>query len=229
MAEKGGYRWYPESKSVNRVQFRFDSKYEFQPDTKKKTDHYIGLQLEVLFNNDARTKIEFYNDWIYLDKPFDPTKTGKGEIPIGDYPTYGTWAIFTSNTAKLFSYDLYTNIGSYYNGKKLTIESTFKYRIQPKFNTFIVANIDYISLPYADETIMYIGPRVEFTFTKNLYWTSDFQFNSQDENLGFYSRVQWRYRPLSDIFIIYKDNYRTDEFSPTARAIFLKATFWLNI
>ncbi|MCK5776026.1 MAG: carbohydrate binding family 9 domain-containing protein, partial [Bacteroidales bacterium] len=229
VAEKGGYRWYPENTSVNRFQFRFDSKYQFQPDTGKRTDHYVGLQLEARFINDSRAKIEFFNDFIYLDKPFDPTKTGKGEIPVGDYSTYGAWAIFTSNQANLFSYDLYANIGSFYNGKKYTAEMTFRYRIQPKFNTFIVANIDYMSLPYADETVMYIGPRFEFTFTKNLYWTTDIQFNSQDENLGINSRIQWRYRPLSDIFLIYKDNYRTDEFSPTARAIFLKATFWLNL
>jgi hypothetical protein len=52
------------------------------------------------------------------------------------------------------------------------------------------------------------------------------------------SRFQWRFKPVSDLFIVYTDNYFAESLAngplfyvgqPKARAIVLKLTYWLNI
>jgi hypothetical protein len=47
------------------------------------------------------------------------------------------------------------------------------------------------------------------------------------------SRLQWRFRPVSDLFLVYTDNYFTDQFfqNPNVknRALVLKVTYWLNL
>ena len=65
------------------------------------------------------------------------------------------------------------------------------------------------------------------------------KYNNQINNININSRLQWRFRPVSDFFISYTDNYfATDELKdniqfqsgqPKIRAIVLKFTYWLNL
>jgi hypothetical protein len=75
-----------------------------------------------------------------------------------------------------------------------------------------------------------VSPKVDLTFTKSIFWTTFVQFSSQSENLGINSRLQWRFAPLSDLYVVYNDNYiTTDSFLPRLRTFNLKFTYWLNI
>ena len=42
------------------------------------------------------------------------------------------------------------------------------------------------------------------------------------------TRLQWRYKPASDFFLVYTDNYYTLPFSVRTRAMVLKFNYWLN-
>ena len=55
------------------------------------------------------------------------------------------------------------------------------------------------------------------------------EFNSLDEDFSINSRLQWRFRPLSDLYVVYNDNYKTTPFSPGYRALIVKFTYWINI
>ena len=93
-------------------------------------------------------------------------------------------------------------------------------------------NYDSIELPkpYSTRDIWLISPKFEFTFTKQLYWTTYIQYSNQSENLGINSRLQWRFAPLSDLYLVYNDNYFTnDKITPQLRSINLKLTYWINI
>ena len=91
-------------------------------------------------------------------------------------------------------------------------------------------------MPYPSKNIWLISPKIDFTFTNTLTWTTFIQYNSQGENLGVNSRMQWRFAPLSDLFLVYNDNYYTENryssiFIPRVknRSINLKLTYWLDI
>ena len=112
------------------------------------------------------------------------------------------------------------------------------YRFEPIFTGSIELNYDKVSLPetYNSANIFLIAPKFEFTFTKDLYWSSLIQYSNQTENLSFNSRLQWRFAPLSDLFLVYNDNYYTENrynsiFIPRVknRSINLKLTYWLDI
>jgi hypothetical protein len=91
--------------------------------------------------------------------------------------------------------------------------------------------------PYSSSQLYLIGPKFDFTFTKKLFWTTYVQYNSQIENLNINSRLQWRFKPVSDIYLVYTDNYfaynQTDGFFQLGavkyRAISFKITYWLNL
>ena len=104
--------------------------------------------------------------------------------------------------------------------------------MQPKFLFSLRARYDKIELPqpYSTNNIWLVSPRIDITFTKSLYWSTLVQYSSLQDNLGINSRLQWRFAPLSDLFLVYNDNYFTEsEFAPRFRSINLKITYWLYL
>ena len=138
---------------------------------------------------------------------------------------------FSLDRRRPFSFRARTDIGQFYNGYQYSLTSDFMYRVQPFFNASFASSINYIDLPdpYPSEPIWFVGPKFEFTFNKNLFWSTFIQYNSQDEDFSVNSRLQWRFRPLSDLFIVYNDNYKTTPLSPGIRALTVKFTYWINI
>jgi hypothetical protein len=55
------------------------------------------------------------------------------------------------------------------------------------------------------------------------------QYNTQTENVNLNGRLQWRFAPVSDVFLVYTDNYLPQDFSIKSRFVVLKATYWLNL
>jgi hypothetical protein len=74
--------------------------------------------------------------------------------------------------------------------------------------------------------IFNITPRIEVFFAKNIWWTTFLQYNTQADNFNINSRLQWRFRPMSDLFLVYTDNYAVQAFGAKNRALVLKASYW---
>ena len=105
------------------------------------------------------------------------------------------------------------------------------YRFQPWANISVGVNYDGIRLPepYNDADIWLGIARTEITFSKSIFWNTLIQYSNQRDNFGINSRLQWRFAPLSDLFLVYNDNYFTGTFAPRFRSINLKLTYWLNL
>ena len=137
------------------------------------------------------------------------------------------------------TFRLKTNSGQYFNGHRLNLSGTLAYRFQPIGITSIDFTYNQIKLPhpYNSSKLYLIGPKFDFTFTKKLFWTTYIQYNNQIENLNINSRLQWRFKPVSDMYIVYTDNYFAYNnlggfFQIGAvklRAISFKITYWLNL
>ncbi|HRE68863.1 MAG TPA: hydrolase, partial [Cyclobacteriaceae bacterium] len=91
--------------------------------------------------------------------------------------------------------------------------------------------------PYRSADIFLVGPRFDLTLTRSVFFTTYFQYNSQYRNVNINSRFQWRFKPVSDLFIVYTDNYyytfeevgQYANFTPKNRALVLKLTYWINM
>jgi hypothetical protein len=83
--------------------------------------------------------------------------------------------------------------------------------------------------PYKSADLLLIGPRMDITFTRNLFWTTFVQYNNQINNVNVNTRLQWRFKPVSDFFLVYTDNYFADQLNVKNRALVLKLTYWFNI
>jgi len=198
------------------------------------SDYTIISRWEANFKNNSQLELEMFNRYTHLYDEFDPTDTD-GAIPLPsdtDYYYTSFQVEFRSDARKKISYSLKPSIGKFYNGEKYSMETRLSLRLQPYFTSSIQINYDKINLPnpYPDASIWLIGPRVDVTFNKKMFWATFIQYSSQRENFSINTRLQWRFAPLSDLFVVYNDNYfANDVFAPRVRSFNIKLTYWLNI
>lgn len=117
-----------------------------------------------------------------------------------------------------------------YNGNRTFVQADVNYRYQPYGSISMVASYNYLDLPepWGENSFLLIGPKVDITFTRSLFFTTFVQYNEQMDNLNINSRFQWRYSPVSDIFIVYKDNYFPEMMDSRNRAVVFKMSYWFN-
>ena len=166
-----------------------------------------------------------------LFNPFDPTRTDATPLPAGDYRYARFGAEFRSDRREKFSYALEPEVGQFFNGRTYGISGSLVYRYQPYGAIDLRFNYQYIDLPepYASTALFLIGPRIDLTFTKSLFLTTFLQYNEQFNNFNVNARLQWRFAPVSDFFLVYTDNYDTLGWEVRNRSVVAKATYWLNL
>ncbi len=200
---------------------------------KRTSDFRHNLDFQAELKNQSEFAVGFTNNFIYLTEDFDPTNT-EGAVPLPGNKGYHTNAItarYNSNRAQVFSYSLEAQKGRFFEGDIFAVAGQMSFRFQPKAIISVRFNYNNISLPqpYPSADLWLISPKIDITFSKSIFWSTLMQYSNQDDNFGINSRLQWRFAPLSDLFIVYNDNYFVDRFSPRFRSINLKLTYWLNI
>lgn len=234
------YNFYPNSNIIQKYGPGFDFDL-YRNQTNGVTDYDVNLMYQMRFTNMTYFNIRLRREFVYLFNSFDPTRTESLELAAGtSYHNNVIMGWFNSNERKKISYGFNTRMGGYFNGTRLNLGGDIKYRYQP----YGVVSMDFsynrirLPQPYANADIFLIGPKFDFTFTKNVFWTTFVQYNSQIENLNINSRLQWRFKPVSDLFIVYTDNYFASSFEhgesfqigqPKYRSLVLKLTYWFNL
>ncbi len=197
------------------------------------TDYTTRLDWEVRFNNLSEAQASFSHEYTYLLDDFDPTRSDDALPLPGEQGYYYNSANFRyrSDRRRLLSYSIEPTFGRFFNGDIFSLEGGINLRLQPKAVLSMNFRYDQIELPepYGSAEIWLISPRFDLTFSKSLFWSTLIQYSNQRDNLGVNSRLQWRFAPLSDLFLVYNDNYFVNNFAPRVRSINLKVTYWLNI
>ena len=231
---KAEYLLFPKQGKINRHNFNVVPIIVWKPELNfQLADYNIISSWNAEFNNTSRISVSIFNRYIYLFDEFDPSFSDGLSLAMNtDYTFSSIEFNLQTDTRKPFSFKIKPSMGQFFNGFKYTFDTEINYRVQPKFLFSIRARFDKIELakPYSNNNIWLVSPKINITFTKSLYWSTLVQYSSLQENLGINSRLQWRFAPLSDLFLVYNDNYFTDsEFAPRFRSINLKITYWLYL
>lgn len=226
--------FYPKNSFIVRhgpgVNFNYRTDFEFN-----KTDMDYSLGYGFVHQNTSNLRVRGSYDYIRLRRSFDPTDSDLAEadeLQAGDeFEWYTINAEYETDSRKVFSAEIEGSYGGFFNGKRFNANAQFNFRYQP-FG-LVALDIDYNNLhdfpaPFKDTEFWLIGPRIDFTFTDKLFLTTFVQYNEQADNVNLNARFQWRYKPVSDLFVVYTDNYFPDNFKTKNRAIILKLTYWLN-
>lgn len=191
-------------------------------------------QYSVAFRSTAEFDIRVTNRELQLNYPFSFVSDGE-PLPVDRYEFTSVQASFDSDERKMVSYGVGGSTGSFYNGSLHQLSSEINFRVQPWGNLGFEYQWNKLEFPdqYGEATIAALLSKLEIGFNKNLLWTTLFQYIDQSDFLGINSRLQWRFAPMSDLFVVVVDNY--DVFQGMAgprditsnnRALILKVNYW---
>jgi len=198
----------------------------------KKTD-YENLLLYI-FNLRDQSIFDVWvaDSYTQLLQPFDPTNSNKDSLAAGTTHRWKAFGVeYFSKPQRLLTYNISTRLGGYYAaGNRYNVTADIGYRFQPYVGITLstVYNDIHLPAPWNNRRFWLIGPRIDITFTNKVFLTTFVQYNSQQKNINLNTRFQWRYRPASDLFLVYTDNYYPSPLYVRNRAFVLKLTYWWN-
>jgi hypothetical protein len=224
------------AKKVNVTNLNFQNNITYNAPDYRLTDRSHQLTYSMEFPGNSSLELQASQEYTYLFFAFDPTNSGGVRLPEGSEYTYHTASLsYISDFRKAFSYEINVGVGQYFNGNIFRVNGELLYRWQPwgVFAMTYAYNDIHLPTPYNSANFWLIGPRTELSFSRSLFFSTFLQYNTQVNNVNINSRLQWRFRPVSDLFLVYTDNYFTDQFfqNPNVknRALVLKVTYWLNL
>ncbi len=199
-----------------------------------------SISYRISFKGRSSFRIRGGNSSIALQFPF--AFTDAEPLPAGRYTTSDIRVEYQSDGRKALSYEARLRYGGFYTGTRKGVELEANYRVQPWGNFGL--KFEYNDLQfggiYGERQLFAVSPKIEINFSNNLWWTTFIQYNTQAENFNINSRLQWRFAPMSDIFLVYTDNYfaetddladnfRIQNFGPKNRALVFKVNYWFTL
>ena len=227
----GGYLFFPKKGPIVSHGPKLTTSHFFDP-AFRSTDYQNAVGYALNYRNRSVLSAEVINEFVELLAPFDPTRTGKEELPTGTQGRWNTFrAQYASKPQSMFTYSFDTSLGGYYEGgTRLNVSNEMGYRFQPYVS--LSSNISYNNIrlpaPWNTTEFWLIGSKVDITFTNKLFFATLFQYNEQTRNFNLNSRFQWRYKPASDLFLVFTRNTLLDPLSGDIWSLTLKLTYWFN-
>lgn len=162
--------------------------------------------------------------------------SGNDLLPAGRYQYTQTELTFKGDNRKPLYWSFTASAGSFYNGNIKSLQTTLRLRKQPWGNFSMDVQWNDLHFPgnYGKSQLVLVRPKIEISFSNKLFWTTFLQYGTQQENFNINSRLQYRFKPMSDIYLVYTDNYYTNFPEKMVgrnrdRAIVLKVNYWLNL
>ena len=227
-------RFWIETEKISNISITPSFRYITKPNKNSLImDRDFSTSFEINFKSLSNLSIDFSYPYTYLDSEFNVTrKDGAIPIPIGGYNYPNLEISFRNGFFNKFSYFVEIGGGQFFNGNKKSFQLRFNYRVEPIFQTSLNISYDKIKLPKPYDTagLWLVGPKINFTFNKKLFWSNYIQYSNIGESLGINSRLQWRFAPLSDFYLVYNDNYiASNIFVPKVRSLNFKLSYWFNL
>jgi hypothetical protein len=220
--------FYPKSRIINNFSLNLynstytDSNYRI-------TEAVTTFSGKVLLQNSASFRLAANREFFWLFQPFNPVNPRDTQfLSTGEYHFQSVSASAISNNRKPLNGSLECQYGSYFGGEKLSLTVATQYRFQPRFLfTLNYRRID-IDIPrLGKSTLNLVGAKTEYSLNTIMYFTAFLQYNTQAQNVNINVRYQWRYRPMSDFFVVYSENY-DPQFLTKNRSLAFKWVYWFN-
>lgn len=246
------YNYDAENDTSIRLGFRqlfSEFNYKIFPHSPRLNFYRPGIKSTVVFNddgslNEANLEFDFFINfadfsWLYMryginrvNLPVPTDIIGSDEpLPVAEYDFSSFKMAYRIKPQNQLSGRVFSEYGSFYNGTKFTAGTELKYRLQPWGRFGLTYNFNTVNLadPFGKKDLHLIGGRAELFFSRKMAWTTFLQYNTQAEYFTINARFQWRYKPMSDLFLVFTNNYSTLPLAREGIGLMLKWTYWLSL
>ena len=229
------YKFLPENNSLNSHGPGID--YEFYRNKENGlTDYDIDIDYNFRFRSSAYLVLKTNIIYTKLLEDFDPSRSEDG-VPLAAFSEYNyinhRFYLGTSER-NVFSVRLNGRAGEFFNGNIKNIGGTLTYKFPPFLNLSVGSQFNSLTFPspYSDADFFSLNSKIDISFSSDLFFSTYVQYNNQLDNINVNAKLQWRFLPLSDIFIVYTDNYYAKNplfLDMKNRSFAFKINYWINI
>ncbi len=223
------YRIIPKKGNVVTYNIQAENYIVFNTDNSF-NERNTSLSLNTQLRNTTNLSASASNSEVQLLFPI--SFTGAAPLPVGNYNYNNLNIGYKSDFRKRVSITLNGGFGSFYNGTNTSLNAGLTVRKLPKVTLNLNFQYNKLDFPgsFGSTELFLIAQRTEINFSTKLFWTTFLQYNTQRNNININSRLQYRFKPMSDLFLVYTDNYYTDPlFKNRNRALVFKLNYWLNL
>ena len=149
----------------------------------------------------------------------------------GLYENDGFAGGFSTSGKRAFWYDNLTFGGGFFDGDWLTTQNSVTFRLSRRLRTstgWIYTDVDLAAGRFSFDQFQ---QRVDVAWTPNVRLNLLAQYNAAGGELGVNARFHWIYRPGSDLFIVYNENWTAETISrrePLGRQLVVKLNYLLQ-
>ena len=185
----------------------------------------IGMRM----TTEDRWRMGYVHETENLVEPFEVSPGVV--IPPGRYEFATVEAASFTNQSRLFGLRGRISVGDFYNGTQNSGRVSFTLRLSKNLQTETRWVYNDVELPQGAFDVGLYSQLVNFTFTPNLRLNTIIQYNDHSGDLGTNIRLHWIYKPGSDLFVVYNENWMAEDLryrQSTHRQIAVKFTYLIQ-
>lgn len=213
----GLLRFSPRPKDIPYVRkFAFQGSVNYTTNTTNRLDTRETIaQMQTEFTSSDIAVVSFTPHMERLVAPF-AIATGV-RIPVGAYDYHTTHFEYQAGQQRKASGTVLYETGTFYDGTKRTFGvSTARVQVTPQVSLEPSLQVDWVNLREGRFTAKVVRTRTTYTLTPRIYVSGILQYNSTTASVGSNLRFRWEYRPGSEVFVVYTDDYDTVDRPGTA-------------
>jgi hypothetical protein len=132
-------------------------------------------------------------------------------VPVGGYNFHTTHLEYQGGQQRKVSGSVAFESGTFYNGDRRSINvSSGRVQVTPQVSVEPSLQINWVDLVQGAFTAKVARSRVTYTMTPRMFVSGIAQYNSSTRSAGSNLRFRWEYRPGSELFVVYTDDYDPD-------------------
>ncbi len=163
---------------------------------------------------------------------FEPFEISPGiVVPVGLYENRGYAGGVSTSGKRAVWYDNLTFRGGFFDGDWLTTSNSVTFRLSRRLQTSTAWTYTDVSLSAGGFSFDQFRQRINVAWTPNIRVNLLAQYNTADELLGLNARFHWIYRPGSDLFVVYNENWTAPTIGrrqPLSRQVIVKFNYLLQ-
>jgi Domain of unknown function (DUF5916)/Carbohydrate family 9 binding domain-like len=173
---------------------------------------------EAEFTNSDLFSVTYTDSFERLVRPF---AISPGVIlPVGAYDFHTTRIGYVAGQQRPVSGELVYETGSFYNGDRQSIAlNTGRVQVTPQVSLEPSFSINWVDLVQGAFTAKVARTRATYTITPRMFVSGIVQYNSAGSSFGSNVRFRWEYRPGSELFVVYTDDFNTEELRPDVSSL----------
>src|SRR5688500_1918320 len=166
-------------------------------------------RFEAEFTNSDFLAVSYTDNFERLVRPFG-IATGVA-IPVGSYDFHTTRLSYTGGQQRRYSGEVVFETGAFYNGDRRSIAvNSGRMQVTQQVSLEPGVSINWIGLVQASFTLKVARTPATYTITPRMFVSGIVQYNSAGTTFGSNVRFRWEYRPGSELFVVYTDDFDTE-------------------